>query len=134
MNVAIASLPLLGEIGTGAAHLQQWRPSEVSGWWHVSIAVGALVLFAIVFAVLHFLRERELAIVADSTELLNELCDAHGIEAALRADLSELAKEWKLDQPAQLFLQPELWDAAELPESLEPKRAELVMLRAKLFA
>jgi hypothetical protein len=66
--------------------------------------------------------------------LFYELCRAHGLDASSRRLLRRLASYARLAQPAQVFVEPQRFDAAVLPPSLAAEQPRLEQLRARLFA
>jgi hypothetical protein len=65
--------------------------------------------------------------------LFRELCQAHDIDRAGRALLQKVARSQNLS-PAQLFLEPDRWQAEALDPLLAPYEDECRALYERLFA
>jgi hypothetical protein len=69
----------------------------------------------------------------DPHKLFRELCLAHGLDAASRRLLLQLADGLNLAQPARVFVMPGAFDKTRVPQALRGRIDELKQLRAKLF-
>lgn len=69
----------------------------------------------------------------DPQKLFRELCRAHKLNRVSQNLLQQLATTFQLDQPAEIFLQPALFNAEHLPQHLQAEAARLQELRQRLF-
>ena len=69
----------------------------------------------------------------DSHKLFRELSHAHSLNRSSQNLLLQLASTFQLDQPAEIFLQPALFETDQLPQHLVAEQAKLQELRQKLF-
>jgi len=65
--------------------------------------------------------------------LFHELCRAHSLRFSEEWLLWRLARAGRLRNPAQLFLEPERFDAGRLPTSLRARANLFTRLKARLF-
>jgi hypothetical protein len=65
--------------------------------------------------------------------LFAELCQAHECSRQEVALLRAVARQHRLEQPAQLFLRPELYWPPHVPSQLAGQQRELVQLHARIF-
>jgi len=65
--------------------------------------------------------------------LFHELCRAHSLRFSEEWLLWRLARAGRLRDPAQLFLEPERFDAGRLPGSLRGRANLLRRIKARLF-
>lgn len=72
--------------------------------------------------------------VDSPTMLFLALCRAHRLRWSEGWLLFRVTREQQLRDPAQLFLEPERLDPANLPAALQPRSEELQRLRRRLFA
>ena len=104
------------------------------GWSAVALAVGAvaLALLAAMIAswMLSAAAQRDMN---NPRRLLTELCLAHGIPRRQQRTLATAAGVLGVQQPARLFLEPDLLrQAAEHPR-LRARRREILEIRGELF-
>lgn len=66
-------------------------------------------------------------------ELFRELCRKHRLSRADRRTLKQLAAAWGLSGPAQLFVEPDYFNVAGLPEEWEEHAPRVERLRQRLF-
>lgn len=79
-------------------------------------------------------RRSDRAPTLDSpAELFRELCRLHRVDRAGRRLLKRLAVHWGLASPALLFVEPEYFQPAKLPEEWQPESRKIDRLRRKLF-
>lgn len=99
--------------------------------------VISLVMIAIVGGILWLLARllygKERRSYNRPRALFRELCRAHGLDAASRRLLTDLARAQGVTQRAQLFLAPERFEAARLGPKLAPRAREIQALSARLF-
>lgn len=65
--------------------------------------------------------------------LFTELCARHELDWPSRRLLKQLSRAYELDHPARLFVEPQLFDAARLPEPLRPFQPQLAAIKSRLF-
>lgn len=92
------------------------------------VAASAFLLAGLAFRLM--LRRAK---AAASNRLFEKLCKAHGLSRSDCRLLRELARHQKLDDPAQLFLEPERFAAACLPMNLWGRTARMNEIRDRLF-
>ncbi len=66
-------------------------------------------------------------------ELFRELCRVHRLDWASRRLLKRLATEWELTSPALLFVEPERFNIARLPNDWQKHAQQLDRVRRRLF-
>ena len=66
-------------------------------------------------------------------ELFRELCRAHSLNWSSRRLLKQLAAHWNLASPALLFVEPDRFDTARLPDEWYKDFERLDHLRQQLF-
>lgn len=94
----------------------------------IAVGSGVLILLAAIgFAVARF-RQRQ-----SPWGLFRSLCGAHRLSARERRLLTHLAWQHQLSQPALLFLDPSLWEAARLGSAWDAQAKNLSVLRERLF-
>lgn len=81
----------------------------------------------------YFRRFERLKSYDSPPELFRELCRVHRIDWLDRRLLKRLAAEWEMTSPALLFIEPERFNAARLPEHWREKSHRLEELRQRLF-
>ncbi len=98
------------------------------------VGLGALAAVALVWWLLvRWRRWRELRHYTSPVGLFGELCRAHGLSRRQRATLMAVAQAQRLEQPAQVFLRPELYWPPHIPRQLEHRQRELMQLHARIF-
>jgi hypothetical protein len=91
------------------------------------------VLVAAIWLITLYLKMRK-ARRADSPHVLfGELCRAQGLDWSSRQLLSALARVHRLQNTAQLFVDPQLFDPQNIG-NLASRRVEIITLRDRLFA
>lgn len=99
--------------------------------------VAAAIIISISVTLLligrHFRRFERLKSYDSPPELFRELCRVHRIDWSDRRLLKRLAAEWEMTSPALLFIEPERFNAARLPEHWREKSSRLEELRQRLF-
>ncbi len=101
-----------------------------------TLVAGAIILAICVTLLLvgrYFRRFERLKSYDSPPELFRELCRVHRIDWADRRLLKRLAAEWEMTSPALLFIEPERFNAARLPEHWQEKSRRLEELRDRLF-
>jgi hypothetical protein len=102
--------------------------SELLGIVGVVVALGLTWWLAIQ---LHQHWQRRL--FQSPSGLFVELCHAHQLSWRQRQLLWRIAAAVRLEQPAQLFLRPELYWPPHVPPRLVGRQRELVKLHARIF-
>jgi hypothetical protein len=105
------------------------------GATEITIIVSATVLFLIV-AISSYWRSRRQRQVFwhDSSSLLfRELCRAHRLNLVSKRLLKRLASAREVESAADLFVEPEYFESANLPAALKSSAEDLRRLRHKLF-
>lgn len=69
----------------------------------------------------------------DPQKLFRELSQAHKLDRGGQRLLRELADAFQLDQPAEIFLQPALFEARQIPQHLQAEQERLAELYQRLF-
>ena len=100
-------------------------------WW-IFVAVLVIAAFSIVATILA--RRDKSRLFNSPRALFNALCRAHGLDRTSRALLKQLAVCQRLTPPARLFLEPDYFDPASLPDELQGHRDAYLALRKRLFA
>jgi hypothetical protein len=120
----------------GQARVNGPRPGDWGfGWLSVGIiAAGALAIILAAWVVLRWLSFRESNLTHSPWRLYQDLCAAHGLSHRERQLLLRLARGFRLEQPAVLFVEPAWWDAERLGASFGSQLSALDKLRKKLFA
>lgn len=100
------------------------------GAYGVAAVVGAIVTAV----VLYVRRRNDMTVRCDSPrKLFRELCQIHGLDRPSQRLLASLARVRGHEQPSQVFLSPESFDAVDLPASWRPRAAHLRRLQIVLF-
>ena len=110
------------------------REGKVLEWqgpaWMIAIAALAAVTVWLASA---WLKSRHRRNRNSPLRLWKELCAAHHLNHRERSLLARLAEHHHLLQPATLFIEPRLWELAEVPVAGSARAAELAALREKIF-
>jgi len=69
----------------------------------------------------------------DPNKLFRELSIAHQLDKSSQKLLLQLAQAMQLAQPAEIFLQPAYFEAAQLPTQLRNEADRLQALQERLF-
>ena len=100
------------------------------GAYGIAVVVGALVTAI----VLYVRRRNDMTTHCDSPwKLFRELCQAHELDRPSQRLLASLARVRRYEQPSQLFVSPESFDVADLPNHWRSKAAHLRRLKLVLF-
>jgi hypothetical protein len=96
----------------------------------VAIVVGAGVTAIVMFA----RRRNDMTIHCDNSwKLFRELCIIHGLDHPSQRLLAALAAVRRFEQPTQVFLTPEAFDASDLPPEWQMRSGHLRRLKMVLF-
>lgn len=103
-----------------------------SDLWAYGIAV---VVGAIIAAIVMFVRRRnDMTIHCDNSwKLFRELCLIHELDHPSQRLLAALAAARQFEQPTQVFLTPEAFDATDLPPEWQLRTGHLRRLKMILF-
>ena len=100
----------------------------------IALCIGALALVALAAMIVSWLLSAAARREANSPRrLLGQLCEAHGFARRERAALISAAGVLGIDQPARLFLESRLLDAAAGHPRLKRQRRELLKIAGELF-
>ena len=102
---------------------------QIVGW-----SVLAVVVILVVWRVVQAVAIRDGRSYTSPKRLFRDLCRLHGLDWPNRRLLRQIAKANRLDQPAHVFLQPALFDTAQLKPPLKPFAKQIRALGKKLFA
>lgn len=69
----------------------------------------------------------------DPAKLFRELCQVHALDRSAQGVLRRLAQVYRLAQPAEVFVTPQIFDPERLPASLREDAARIRELRKLLF-
>ncbi len=106
-----------------------------------SVSATEVVVFFAVVALLCIVLWRVARMVAmrdgrsyfSTNGLFKQLCQQHDLDWPSCQLLRRLARARRLDNPAQLFLEPDWFDAVEIPVPLQPFRPQLEQIKQRLF-
>lgn len=95
----------------------------------------ALVVGAAVTALVMYLRRRnDMSLHCNNSwKLFRELCMIHGLDHPSQRLLVALASVRQFEQPTQVFLAPEAFDAKDLPAEWQSRAGHLRRLKGILF-
>jgi hypothetical protein len=95
----------------------------------------ALVVGAVITGIVIFVRRRnDMTIHCDNSwKLFRELCIIHGLDHPSQRLLASLAAVRRFEQPTQVFLSPEAFDASDLPPEWQLRSGHLRRLKVILF-
>jgi len=99
----------------------------------VAAAIIITISVTLILVGRYFRRFERLKSYDSPPELFRELCRVHRIDWADRRLLKRLASEWEMTSPALLFIEPERFNAARLPEHWQENSRQLEELRHRLF-
>jgi hypothetical protein len=99
----------------------------------VAAAIIVTICVTLILVGRYFRRFERLKTYDSPPELFRELCRVHRIDWADRRLLKRLAAEWEMTSPALLFIEPERFNAARLPEHWQENARQLEQLRHHLF-
>jgi hypothetical protein len=99
----------------------------------VTLLVLLLIVVVVFWKVAHVSAQREGRTHFSPRRLFKELCTLHALDWPSRKLLHQLARANHLDHPARLFVEPQWFEAARIPETLAPFRPQLMQLKSRLF-
>ncbi|MHB8866428.1 MAG: hypothetical protein ACYC6N_28920, partial [Pirellulaceae bacterium] len=92
-----------------------------------------LLIVAALWRVARLSAQREGHSYFSTRRLFNELCALHALDWPTRKLLRQLARAHHADHPARVFVEPQWFEAARIPESLAAFRPQLTQLKSRLF-
>jgi hypothetical protein len=103
--------------------------------WETLIVGGIILAIAVTLILIgrYVRRFERMKSYNSPPELFRELCRLHRLDWSSRHLLKRLAAEWEMTSPALLFIEPERFNVARLPEEWQDKTPQLEQLRHKLF-
>ena len=97
-----------------------------------AIAILAIALVTAIF--IYYKKRNDFSKPCnDPQKLFRELSGAHKLDRGSQNLLMQLATTFQLDQPAEIFLQPGLFEVDQLPEHLRAEKAQFARLEKQLF-
>ena len=105
---------------------------DITYLW-IILGILALLIGATVVAYWSSQRGKSDYDTDSHTSLFRELCRAHQLSFASRRLLKRLAAARGITEPARLFLEPNHFEAAHLPDDLQYRAREISRLRDRLF-
>ena len=97
----------------------------------ILLAVGFFVIVGLLSWLLA--RSDKHQLFNSPRRLFRTLCRSHRLDRPARSLLAQIARIEGIDQPAQLFLEPEYFYRERFHPALEGKRAAIEALAARLF-
>jgi hypothetical protein len=124
-------LLLFAQVSGSAPQPGDWR----FGWAGVGVvAAGALTIILCAWLVMRWLARRQRQIRHSPWSLFKDLATAHGLNHRERLLLTRLARHFRLEQPAVIFVEPAWWEQERLGPSWTRRLPQLDQLRRRLFA
>jgi hypothetical protein len=99
----------------------------------VALVVLLLLIAAALWKVARISAQREGRSHFSSRRLFDELCALHELDWPSRKLLHQLARAHRLEHPARVFVEPQWFEAAQIPETLAPFRPQFRQLKSRLF-
>jgi len=122
---------LIAQVSANAPKPGDWQ----FGWISVGIVAGVATGVCIVaWIILRIIRARERRITNSPWQLFKDLTAAHELNHRERNLLTRLAQQFRLEQPAVLFVEPAWWEADRLGQAWSRRLPEIEKLRRRLFA
>lgn len=107
--------------------------SEFSATHLIVFAVVIVIVGLVLWRVARVIALREGRSYFSSKRLFLDLCRLHELDLPSRRLLQRLAQARGLQHPGRLFLEPALFNTAEIPSPLRPYREQLAEIRERLF-
>jgi hypothetical protein len=124
-------LLLFAQVSPNAPKPGDWQ----FGWGSVGIVAGVAVALSLVaWLILRWFKVRERRISNSPWGLFTDLVAAHQLNHRERNLVTRLARQFRLEQPALLFVEPAWWEADRLGPAWRRRLPELEKLRRRLFA
>jgi hypothetical protein len=123
---------LLAQVGKPNAP----RPGDWTfGWASVAmLAAASLAIIVVAWLISRSFAVRQRRIGNSPSRLFKDLCLAHNLTNRERQMLGRMAQQFRLQQPAALFVEPAWWEAERLGTSWSRRMPEVERLRKRLFA
>ena len=99
----------------------------------IGVLVIVVIFAALIILARYGLRDDKDRPTNNPWQLFWELCRAHGLSRRESRLLCRLAKERKLSNPGDIFVDPRFFDTSTLPRSLKRRSAEFVNLMPRLM-
>jgi hypothetical protein len=112
------------------------RPGDWTfGWTSVAmLAAASLAIIVVAWIVSRSVALRQRRIKNSPSRLFKDLCLAHNLTNRERQMLGRMAQQFRLLQPAALFVEPAWWEAERLGPSWSRRMHDVERLRKRLFA
>jgi hypothetical protein len=105
------------------------------GWERVGmVAAAATVIVFVMWLIFRLLALRERKITNSPWLLFKDLASAHGLSTRERQILRRMAQQFRLEQPAALFIESAWWEEERLGPAWARRLPEIEKLRRRLFA
>ena len=115
-----------------AEHFQD-RGAGVSATEVVVFCALVVLLCIVLWRVARMVAMRDGRSYFSTKRLFKQLCQQHDLDWPSCQLLRRLARARRLENPAQLFLEPDWFDAVEIPVPLRPFRPQLEQIKQRLF-
>jgi hypothetical protein len=112
------------------------RPGDWAfGWTSVAmLAAASLAIIVVAWLISRCFTVRQRRISNSPWRLFKDLCLAHNLSNRERQMLARMVQQFRLQQPAALFVEPAWWEAERLGPSWSRRLPEVERLRKRLFA
>jgi hypothetical protein len=97
------------------------------------VVVAAIIVTAALWWVKRWRTVRAQHLTNSPAHLLQALCTRHGLARPDQRLLVNLAREQRLEHPAQLFVDPRLWEPSRLGPLGKRYAAQLGRMRERIF-
>jgi len=122
---------ILGQIGAAKPKPGDWQ----FGWEGVGVvAAAATVVVVVIWLIFRLLALQERRGSNSPAVLFKDLATAHGLSHRERQLLRRLAQQYRLEQPAALFIEAAWWEDDRLGPAWTKRLPEIEKLRRRLFA
>ena len=122
---------ILAQVGPAKPRPGDWQ----FGWERVGmVAAAATVVVVVIWLIFRLLAMRERRIGNSPWLLFKDLATAHGLTHRERQLLRRLAQQYRLEQPAALFVESAWWEDERLGPAWAKRLPEIERLRRRLFA
>lgn len=128
---------LLAAMTSDATYWERFRndPNTALNVSELSVVSGLVAAIGLTWWLyVQWKRYRERRQYHSPLGLFQELCDAHRLSRRQRTVLKSLMLAQRLDQPASMFLRPELFWPPHVPAALAGRQRELVQLHGQIFS
>ena len=97
------------------------------------VVVAAVVVIGIALLSRHAARRDRRRAFTNPRSLFRALCKAHGIDRRGRRLLRQMVRWYRLEQPAQLFVNPKRYELSQLSPELQKEGKAITALCEQLF-